>query len=261
MSLPNWTAVEDENGKVFIVNLIDEVTKVKGLGVFNPCQTLEGKNPGDDIIIGQKSLKILALRLPELYRGMKRRAQTISAKDAGIMITKLGIGPGDTVLEAGLGSGGLSLHLARVMGNSGTLITVETREEHAEIGLENLQRAKLCFPEFPYHKHISGDITEPAVASSIASEQIDAIILDLPDHQAAITAIHNLLKPGCRIACYCPVTSQIERAWEACEANDLEVEWAGELMERQWGRASKGGIRPVNGPFGHTAFLLIAKRI
>jgi tRNA A58 N-methylase Trm61 len=41
----------------------------------------------------------------------------------------------------------------------------------------------------------------------------------------------------------------------------LNVEWAGELMERQWGRASKGGMRPVNGPFGHTAFLLIAQRL
>ncbi len=44
------------------------------------------------------------------------------------------------------------------------------------------------------------------------------------------------------------------------EAAGLEVEWAGELMERQWGKASKGGMRPVNGPFGHTAFLLIAQR-
>lgn len=38
------------------------------------------------------------------------------------------------------------------------------------------------------------------------------------------------------------------------------VEWAGELMERRWGRAAKGGLRPVNGPFGHTAFLLVAQR-
>ena len=56
------------------------------------------------------------------------------------------------------------------------------------------------------------------------------------------------------------MTSQVERAWQTCEDNGLVVEWAGELMERKWGRASKGGIRPVNGPFGHTAFLLIAHK-
>jgi tRNA A58 N-methylase Trm61 len=31
-------------------------------------------------------------------------------------------------------------------------------------------------------------------------------------------------------------------------------------MERKWGMASKGGMRPVNGAFGHTAFLLFAYR-
>jgi tRNA (adenine57-N1/adenine58-N1)-methyltransferase len=191
---------------------------------------------------------------------MKRRAQTISAKDAGIFITKLGIGPGDVILEAGLGSGGLSLHLARVLGNSGTLITVEARDEHAEVGLENLSRARNCLEEFPMHHHISGDIVDIAEQVSLISQGVDGIILDLPNHEAAINAVVELLNPGGRIACYCPVTSQVERAWQTCEDNGLVVEWAGELMERKWGRASKGGIRPVNGPFGHTAFLLIAHK-
>ena len=110
--------------------------------MFNPMGELGGKNVGDKVTIGQKSLIKLSPRLPEIYRSMKRRAQTISSKDAGIFITRLGIGPGDIVVEAGLGSGGLSLHLARVLGNSGVLITVESRDEHAEVGLENLARAK-----------------------------------------------------------------------------------------------------------------------
>ena len=70
-----------------------------------------------------------------------------------------------------------------------------------------------------------------------------------------------LLAVGGRLACYCPVTSQVEAAWDACERAGLDVEWAGELIERQWGRASKGGMRPVNGNAAqHTAFLLVAQR-
>ena len=92
------------------------------------------------------------------------------------------------------------------------------------------------------------------------ADGFDAIILDLPDHPPAIEACSQLRLPGGRLACYCPVSSQMERSWEACEAAGLTVEWAGELMEREWGRASKGGMRPVNGPFGHTAFLLVAQR-
>ena len=70
----------------------------------------------------------------------------------------------------------------------------------------------------------------------------------------------HLLSVGGRLSCYCPVSSQLEHAWNACEEAGLEVEWAGEVIERDWGKASKGGVRPVNGPFGHTAFLLIAQR-
>tara|TARA_B100000767_G_scaffold81606_1_gene78495 strand:+ start:10972 stop:11757 length:786 start_codon:yes stop_codon:yes gene_type:complete len=260
VSTEKWLALEEEGGKVFLVQIVTDTIKIKGLGVFNPTELLAEKQVGETVVIGQKILTVLTPRLPELYRGMKRRAQTISAKDAGIFITKLGIGPGDVIIEAGLGSGGLSLHLARVLGNSGTLITVEARDEHAEVGLENLSRAKNCLEEFPMHHHISGDIVNIAEQVSQISQGVDGIILDLPNHEAAINAVVELLNPGGRIACYCPVTSQVERAWQTCEDNGLVVEWAGELMERKWGRASKGGIRPVNGPFGHTAFLLIAHK-
>ena len=79
-------------------------------------------------------------------------------------------------------------------------------------------------------------------------------------HVPAINSCAPLLKIGGRIACYCPLTSQLENSWLACEEAGLEVVWAGEIIERRWGKASKGGVRPVNGPFGHTAFLLIAQR-
>ena len=260
MSSTEWVVLEEDSGKTYLVEIVDDMTKIKGLGVFNPSIKLSGKAVGEKVTIGQKVLTKLSAKLPEIYRGMKRRAQTISPKDAGILITKLGIGPGDIVVEAGLGSGGLSLHIARVLGNSGTLITVETRDEHAEVGLENLARAKDCLQEFPTHHHLSGDIADLTKKILQLTGRVDAIILDLPDHGNAINAVTESLLDGGRLACYCPVTSQIEKAWEACENNDLTVEWAGELMERQWGRASKGGIRPVNGPFGHTAFLLIAHK-
>lgn len=260
MSSNEWVVLEEDGGKTYLVELIDDVIKIKGLGVFNPSAELSGIIMGDEVTIGQKVLTKLSPRLPEIYRSMKRRAQTISPKDAGIIITRLGIGPGDVVVEAGLGSGGLSLHLVRVLGNSGTLITVETRDEHAEVGLENLTRARDCLQEFPTHHHLSGDIAELTDEITKLSMMVDAVILDLPDHQSAIKTVSEVLKKGGRLVCYCPVTSQIEKAWEACENNGLTVEWAGELMERQWGRATKGGIRPVNGPFGHTAFLLFAHK-
>jgi len=257
----SWAVLAEENGKTYVVELVDSQTKIKGLGVFNPATTLAEIDVGKTVVIGQKEVRRLPPRLPELSKGMVRRAQTIGSKDAGFIVAHLGCGPGDTVLEAGIGSAGLSLYIARVLGESGTHITVEPRNEHAEVGLENLRRARESWTAFPTHHHVEGTIEEAVDEISTLTSSVDAIVLDLPDHPPAIAATAHLLTPGGRLACYCPVTSQLERAWEACEAAGLTVEWAGELMQREWGRASKGGMRPVNGPFGHTAFLLVAQRL
>jgi tRNA (adenine57-N1/adenine58-N1)-methyltransferase len=254
------TALVEENGRVHIVELIDKSLKIKGIGVFNPSATLNGVEFGVEVQIGSKVFTHLPPRLPEIVQGMKRRAQTIGSKDAGVLISRLGIGAGDIVLEAGLGSGGQSMHIARVLGASGHLITVEPREEHSEVGLENLKTLSRAIPEFPTHSHVHGRIESCVDEIQTISEQVDAILLDLPEHPAAIEAVASLLNVGGRLSCYCPVSSQLEQAWIACEEVGLEVEWAGEVIERQWGKASKGGVRPVNGPFGHTAFLLIAQR-
>ena len=260
MADPSITALIEENGRVHIVSLIDETVKIKGIGVFNPKTTVENIEFGNEVQIGSKIFTRLPPRLPEVVAGMKRRAQTIGSKDAGVLIARLGIGPGDVVLEAGLGSGGQSMHLARVLGASGHLITLEPREEHSVVGLENLKTLARAIPEFPKHSHIHGRIESRVDEIQMLSKHVDAILLDLPDHSIAIEAVAPLLGVGARMSCYCPVSSQLEYAWIACEEAGLEVEWAGEVIEREWGKASKGGVRPVNGPFGHTAFLLIAQR-
>ena len=256
-----WAVLVEENGKTYVVELVDQQQKIKGLGVFNPHQTLNATSIGQSVIIGQKELKRMPVRLPELSKGMVRRAQTIGSKDAGFFLAKLGLGPNDAVLEAGIGSGGLSLYIQRVLGKDGVHVTVEPRAEHADVALENLRRSSASWSQHPVHHHLEGTLEERAAEAGELVEGFHAVILDLPDHPPAIEASASLLLRGGRLACYCPVSSQLERAWDACEAAGLTVEWAGELMEREWGRASKGGMRPVNGPFGHTAFLLVAQRL
>ena len=253
-------ALMEESGKIHIVTMVDNTIKIKGIGVVNPFKEFSQLKDGEETHVGSKILRRLPTRLPELVAGMKRRAQTIGPKDAGVLIARHGIGADDVVLEAGLGSGGLSMHLARVIGPSGHLITVEPREEHASVGLENLETISECMAEFPKHTHIDGRIEDVVENIQQHSKFVDAILLDLPDHPPAIKAVAPLLNVGARISCYCPVTSQLEKAWIACEEAGLDVEWAGEIIERQWGKASRGGVRPVNGPFGHTAFLLLAQR-
>ena len=262
MPSPIWCALMEENGRMHIFEIVDEKIKIKGLGVFNPIVTLNGINVGDEVGLGQKILTRVEPRLPEMINGMLRRAQTISGKDAGQFITRLGLGPGDTVLEAGLGSAGSAMHIARILGNSGHHITIEPREEHAEIGLENLRRAAAFFPEFPKNTHLCGFVEELEIeiAEALDNDTLDAVILDMPEHAKSIKTCFPFMSKGARLACYAPTTIQLEAAWDACEKMGLTVEWAGEVIERPWSRASKGGLKPSKGDFGHTAFLLFAKK-
>ena len=253
-------SLREENGDIYNVYIVDSSIKIKGLGVFNPKKILENISFGENVMIGSKCITLLPCRNPELLRGMERRAQIIQPKDAGIMITKMGIGVASKVLEAGLGSAALSMHISNILGTNGLHVTVEEKDVHSEVGLRNLEKQKSRQSESPNHIHISGRIEDSFDEIANSSKTFDAIILDLPDHPSAIKSVAKLLDIGGRLACYCPVTSQVESAWNACIEEGLEIEWAGELIERTWGKASKGGIRPVNGPFGHTAFLLIAAK-
>ena len=256
-----WVALREDDGRAYLLRRAPGEVKVKGLGRFDAEQLLNGYSIGDRISVGQKSLTIVDPALPEARRNMARRAQVIGAKDSGFLISWMGIGVGSRVLEGGHGSAGLAMHLANVLGSSGTLISVESRPEHAEVGRANMERLSEVLPEFPDWHLIDGDLIDVGQAVSEVCESLDAAILDVAEPWQVVPAIEPLLRAGGRLACYCPTTSQLEKSWEAAQEQDLVIEWAGEVIERKWVKASKGGVRPGNQPMGHTAFLLIAAKI
>ena len=67
VSSENWVALEEESGKIFLVKMVNEMAKIKGLGVFNPTETIGNAEIGEKIVIGQKILIKLNPKLPELY--------------------------------------------------------------------------------------------------------------------------------------------------------------------------------------------------
>ena len=216
---------------------------MKGLGRFDAEKMLEGFSVGDRITVGQKSLSVVSPRLPEARRNMSRRAQVIGAKDAGFLVSWMGIGVGSKVLEGGHGSGGLAMHLASVLGSSGTLISVENRVEHAEVGASNMERLEQILPEFPDWHLIGGDLGGVGDRVSKICDSLDAAIIDIAEPWKVLGEIGRLLRIGGRVACYCPTTSQLEKSWEACENLGLIVEWSGEMIERRWTKASNQGMR------------------
>ncbi len=258
-----FTALREDDGRVHIIPLTDEEMRIKGVGRINPIRDLADSEDGERLTIGQKSFLRLLPSLPEIRAGLRRRAQIINPKDAGMIIAWMGVGSADRVLEAGFGSGGLTVHLLNVMGAAGTLVSVENRPEHAEVGRENVERCLGCLAEVPTWVLLEGDVAEVAADGGGLSEVVDGLdsaILDLPEPWLAIAAVASHLRLGGRLACYCPSPEQLARSWQAVEEAGLTVDWCGELMERGWQRTKMGGVRPGNTPMGHTALLLFAVR-
>ena len=256
-----WLALREDDGRAYILQRVSGEVKIKGLGRFDPFQLLKGFSIGDRIQIGQKSLSIVKPTISEARRNMSRRAQVIGIKDSGFLISWMGIGVGSRVLEGGHGSGGLAMNLASVLGSSGTLISVESRPEHAEVGIKNMERLKEILPEFPNWEFHHGSLDEVNDLVRKSCGELDSIIIDIAEPWTVIDKIIPLLRMGGKIACYCPTTSQLEKSWIKLDEYGLSIEWSGEMIERRWSIASKGGVRPSNTPIGHTAFIIIATKI
>ena len=257
----NWMALREDDGRAYLVNNVPGEVKIKGLGRFDPSVLLEGYSLGDRITIGQKSLTIVEAALPEARRNMNRRAQTIGIKDSGFLISWMGIGTGSRVLEGGHGSAGLAMNIANVMGSKGYLISVENRPEHAEVGRSNMERLAEFSTDFPSWNLLEMDLQNAASEVTGICGELDAAIIDIAEPWTVVSEISQTLRIGGRIACYCPTTAQLEKSWNKVEEDGLVVEFAGEIIERRWSKAGKGGVRPGNQPMGHTAFLLIAAKI
>jgi len=257
----NWMALREDDGRAYLVNNVPGEVKIKGLGRFDPSVLLEGYSLGDRITVGQKSLTIVEAALPEARRNMNRRAQTIGIKDSGFLISWMGIGTGSRVLEGGHGSAGLAMNLANVMGSKGYLISVENRPEHAEVGRSNMERLAEFSTDFPSWNLLEMDLQNAASEVVGICGELDAAIIDIAEPWTVVPEISQTLRIGGRIACYCPTTAQLEKSWNKVEEEGLIVEFAGEIIERRWSKAGRGGVRPGNQPMGHTAFLLIAAKI
>src|SRR2546426_988389 len=103
-----------------------------------------------------------------------RGAQVIYPKDLAMILFWADIYPGCRVLEAGTGSGALTLALLRVVGPDGRVITYEQRDEFARRALANI------------HMRL-GEVANlivrlrPVEDGLPEEEPVDRVVLDLPE--------------------------------------------------------------------------------
>jgi len=197
----------DPRGKRYLVTVEDREFHTD-LGVLRLGELLE-KDYGD-VIVSHKGeeFRILRPSLRDYIEKMKRGPQIVHPKDAGLILTYAGISPGDTVVEAGVGSGALTIYLANAVGEAGKVISYEVRQDFARIAEKNLRGIGFWDRVEIKLKDIYEGIDETAV---------DHIVLDLPQPERVLPHAVDALKPGGFFVAYTPCANQVHRFFKALE--------------------------------------------
>ena len=193
-------------------------------------------------------------RFADFVLKMPRGAQVVYPKDLGPILTYADIHPGARVVEAGTGSGALTIALCRAVGPDGRVVSYELREEHRDRAIQNVEG---FFGKVPDQLEArAGDVAE--VAGS--SERFDRVVLDLPEPWAPLPALRDALEPGAVLCAYLPTTIQVQQLVLALPGQGFLHLETFEVMRRGWHVAERS-VRPDHRMIGHTGFLTIARRL
>jgi tRNA (adenine57-N1/adenine58-N1)-methyltransferase len=192
--------------------------------------------------------------LSEYVVSMPRGAAIIYPKDAAHIITMANVFPGARVVEAGAGSGALTLYLLRAIGPAGHLSSYELREEFAETARRNVEQ--LVGTEHPHWTLTVGDLRETMVET-----EVDRLILDMVDPWTCVPLASERLTPGGILVAYVATTTQLSLFVETVRADGGFTEpHAWETSMRDW-HLEGLAVRPVHSNVGHTAFLVTTRRM
>ncbi|MCA8926245.1 MAG: tRNA (adenine-N1)-methyltransferase [Planctomycetes bacterium] len=216
---------------------------------------LVGLEPGSRLVSPQgEEFFVVRPTLARWVESMPRFAKTIYPKEAGPILLYGDLFAGARVLEAGLGSGGLSLSLLRAIGPEGRLFSYDTRERSLQQGADNVA----LWYGGPHPAHT---IRQVDVYQEIPDGDLDRVVLDVPEPWQVVPHTEQALRRGGILCAFVPSITQTHEFVNALRDSgrfaDLTVL---ETIQRPW-QVGRRSIRPENQATPHTGFVTVARHV
>ncbi len=212
--------------------------------------------PQGSVVETTAGLKFLAFKplLGDYVLSMPRGATIVYPKDAALIVGFADIAPGTHVLEAGVGSGALTISLLRAVGHEGSVDSFERRDEFAEIATKNV------------HEYFKGEpsnwsLTIGSVQDADRNKKYDRIVLDMLSPWECVELADEVLHPGGVFLAYVATTTQLSVTDEAIKSSGRFTEpESSESLVRGWHHEGLA-VRPDHRMIAHTGFLIQARRL
>ena len=198
--------------------------------------------------------RVLAVKptMADFTREMPRIATVVYPKDLGAILVHGDIFPGAAVLEAGSGSGALTIALLRAVGEGGHVFSYDLREDMIKQTRSNVESM------LPGAANLTLGLGD--VYSGIKERELDRIVLDLPEPWHVVPHASDALVPGGVLLCFLPTVLQVHDLNDALRnQGTFEMMETVEVLVRSWEVGGRS-VRPSHRMVGHTGFITTARR-
>jgi tRNA (adenine57-N1/adenine58-N1)-methyltransferase len=194
---------------------------------------------------------ILPPSLHDILRDTKRSSQIIFPKDIGYILLKLSVTPGQTVVEAGTGSGALTTALATAVGSAGRVISYDQRMDMQTLARRNIEQLGL-------EGRVEFRLRD--IALGFDETDVSALFLDVATPHEYIAQARAALRPGGFFGSIVPTTNQVCLLLAAMERHQFEFVEVSELSLRYY-KPVPERLRPTDRMVAHTGYLIFARPV